>query len=318
LSDSLRIGQFRIGQSTSIAIILETESMLFYVNDRLVPAEKAAISAMDRGFIYGDGIFETLLLHNGAVFRVMEHLKRLEESASIVRIRLPWTRRELAGKIYETVRGNSVSEALIRVNVSRGVGSWRLTVKGALSPTLVISLYAPEDPPAGTYTKGWPVIISKSVMVIDPVIPGRAKTTNRLNLILAKNEAEEKGAMEAILLNRNGHLTEGTSTNFFFCSGGRLHTPSPESGILRGVTRDLVINIARAIGIDFTEGFFAPEDLLSADEAFLTFTTLGVVPICSVDGTILGEGRKGPVTARIAKEYEALLEKETLSLAGRG
>jgi branched-chain amino acid aminotransferase len=178
----------------------EKGRMLFYVNDRLVPEEEATISVRDRGFIYGDGVFETLIVHNGAVFRMMDHLRRLEQSASIVRISLPWTTEELAGKVNLTVRENGVSEGLIRVNVSRGVGSWRLTVEGADKPTLVISLYPPADHSPETFTKGWPVIISNSITVMDPVIPGRAKTTNRLNLILAKNEAEGKGAVETILL----------------------------------------------------------------------------------------------------------------------
>ena len=291
--------------------------MLFYVNDRLVPEEDATISVRDRGFIYGDGVFETLLVHNGVMFRLMDHLKRLKEAASIVRLGLPWTLEELAGKVNETVRGNGVKEGLMRVNISRGVGSWRLTVAGAVKPTLVISLYPPSDHPPDVLEKGWPVIISKNVTVMDPVIPGRAKTTNRLNLILAKNEAEEQGAVEALLLNLNGFLTEGTSTNFFFASNGKLFTPSRESGILKGVTRDVVIEITARIGIELSEGFFEPDDLLAAEEAFLTFTTIGVVPIYSVDGKVLGTGEAGPVTRRITESYHELLEKETLSSASK-
>ncbi|MFQ6104855.1 MAG: aminotransferase class IV [Candidatus Glassbacteria bacterium] len=289
--------------------------MLFYVNDRLVPQEEAVISATDRGFIYGDGIFETLLLRGGKVFRMMDHLRRLGESASIIRLKLPWSQEQLAEKIRLTVGENRASEGIIRVNVSRGVGSWRLTTKGADEPTLIISLYPPPDYPPETYTKGWPVIVAKGAMAMDPVIPGRAKTTNRLNLILAKREAEDVGAMEALLLGRSGHLTEGTSTNLFFYSGGKLFTPSQETGILRGVTREIVIDIARRLDIDVTEGFFKPSELHSSNEAFLTFTTAGVVPINSVDGIVIGDGGVGPVTRKIMKAYGEVVERETREVA---
>jgi branched-chain amino acid aminotransferase len=285
--------------------------MLFYVNDRLVPREEATVSVLDRGFIYGDGIFETLCIHHGMVFRILQHLKRLAESASIVRIRLPWTCEEIAEKILLTVRENGVSEGVVRVNISRGVGTWRLTTKGADHPTLVISIYPSPEYSADTFTKGWPIIISRDVMVMDPVIPARAKTTNRLNLIFAKCEAEERGAMEAILLNRNGHLTEGTTSNMFFSSRGTLFTPSEESGILWGITRDLALRIARDLGIELVEGFFEPSDLIRADEAFLTFTTGGVIPVHSVDGIVLGRGEAGSMTKRIMAKYQEIFERET-------
>lgn len=290
--------------------------MLFYINDRLVPPDEAKVSVQDRGFIYGDGIFETLVVHHGVVFRIMEHLSRLAESASIVRIRLPWTSEEIAEKIRYTVRENGVKEGVIRVNISRGIGNWRLTTKGADNPTLVISIYPPPEYPPDTFTKGWPVIISRDVIVMDPVIPGRAKTTNRLNLIFAKCEAEERGAMEAILLNRNGHLTEGTTSNLFFSSGETLFTPSQESGILWGITRNLVMEIARGMGIELVEGFFEPADLKRASEAFLTFTTGGVIPLHSVDGIVLGNGEPGPMTRRIMARYEELYESETGRMQG--
>ncbi len=285
--------------------------MLFYVNDRLVPAEEAKISVLDRGFVYGDGIFETLLVRNGAVFRLREHLERLAESAKIVRIEMPWSGDELEEKVYEVVRANGMDQAAMRVNVSRGVGSWRLTTKGADHPTLVISMYPLPDYPADTYTRGWPVIVSREVTVMDPVIPGRAKTSNRINLILAKREAEERGAAEAILLNMSGHLTEGTSTNLFFGSGGKLCTPALEEGILWGITRDIVIRIGRDLGFEVVEGEFHPGDLESADEAFLSFTTAGVVPISEVDGNAIGKETAGSMTRSIIERYERQLEEET-------
>jgi branched-chain amino acid aminotransferase len=298
-------------------IRMERGRMLFFVNDRLVPAEEAYISVLDRGFIYGDGIFETLLVKNGAVFRLREHVERLAESARIIRISLPWAGEELEEMVYETVRGNGLDEAAIRVNVSRGIGSWRLTTKGADHPTLVISMYPLPDYPPDTYTRGWPVIVSREVTVMDPVIPGRAKTSNRINLILAKREAEERGAVEAILLNRKGHLTEGTSTNLFFCSGGKLCTPALDAGILWGITREIVLAIGRELGFDLVEGRFQPSDLGEADEAFLSFTTAGVVPIHDVDGRTIGSGTAGPMTSAIIERYLRLLEEETRKEAER-
>jgi len=136
-------------------------------------------------------------------------------------------------------------------------------------------------------------------------------------LILAKNEADEKGAAEAVLLNREGKLTEGTSTNLFFCSGGKLFTPTQGSGILKGVTRDIVIHVARQNDIEFVEGWFDPPDLISAEEAFLTFTTAGIIPIHSVDGVVIGDGRAGPVTCKMMSYYGEVLERETSQAANR-
>ena len=285
--------------------------MKFNLNGRLVDRERARISVLDRGFIYGDGIFETVLIRNSRPFMLEKHLDRLRNSASIVRIDVPWDDDRFRKEVDRVLRVNKLSDAAMRINISRGVGDWRLSPAGAKKPTIVISLFPIPDYPRDTYTRGWGVTVARSVVAMDPVIPSIAKTTNRISLILAKMEAEERGGHEAILLNLHGFLTEGTSSNFFFVRDGEVCTPSLDSGILEGVTRGVVMEILREKGKAVRESLYRPEDFARADEAFLTFTTAGVVPIHNVDRTVFGQGKAGPIAQMVRVAYERRVEEGT-------
>lgn len=287
------------------------KKMIFNLNGKLVKDEDAKISVLDRGFIYGDGIYETVLVRNGRPYLLDRHLKRLRNSAAITRMEVTWDDDTFTREVDRLLEANGLTNAAIRINMSRGVGDWRLNVDGASNPTYLLSLFPIPDYPPDTYTRGWDVVISRKVMTMDPVIPALAKTTNRLSLILAKIEAQERGGKEAILLNLEGKLTEGTSSNLFFVKEGAVCTPSLVSGILEGITRAVVMEILGREGIDVREALFGPEDLLSAEEAFLTFTTAGVVPIHHVDGRQIGEGQAGPITRVVLEKYDREVEAST-------
>jgi branched-chain amino acid aminotransferase len=287
--------------------------MIFNLNGELFKENEAKISVLDRGFLYGDGIYETVLVCNGRPFLLGKHLERLRSSAKIIRVDLPWTNRRFEEEITRLLQASGESDAALRINVSRGVGSWQLSTKGAQEPTILFSLFPIPDYPTNTYTRGWEVIISREYVTMDPVIPAVAKTTNRLSLVLAKREAEEKGGKEAILLNMQGFLTEGAASNVFFVKDGNVFTPSLESGILEGVTRGVAIDIVRKKGIDVKEALFRPDDLLDSDEAFLTFTTAGIVPVYSIDGSVVGSGSAGPVTQMVIESYTDEVDRGTNS-----
>ncbi len=287
--------------------------MIFSLNGELVNEEEAKISVLDRGFLYGDGIYETVLIRNGRPFLLGKHLERLRSSAEIIRVDVPWTDSRFEEEASRVLLANGAKDAALRINLSRGVGSWQLSTKGARTPTILFSVFPIPDYPPDTYTRGWEVIISREFVTMDPVIPAVAKTTNRLSLILAKREAEDKGGREAILLNMQGYLTEGTASNVFFVKEGVVLTPSLGSGILEGVTRGVVMDIVRREGIGLEEALFRPEDLIGSDEAFLTFTTAGVVPVHSVDGAVIGGGSAGPVTEMVMKGYAIEVDAGTAS-----
>lgn len=285
--------------------------MIFNLNGNLVKEEEAKISVLDRGFIYGDGIYETVLVRNGRPYLLDQHLKRLRNSAAITRMEVTWDDDTFTREVDRLLEANGLTNAAIRINMSRGVGDWRLNVDGASKPTYLLSLFPIPDYPPDTYTRGWDIVISRSVVTMDPVIPALAKTTNRLSLILAKMEAQEREGKEAILLNLEGRLTEGTSSNLFFMKEGAVCTPSLVSGILEGITRAVVMEILDREGIEVREALYGPEDLLDADEAFLTFTTAGIVPVHRVDGRQIGEGRAGPITRVVIEKYDQEVEAST-------
>ena len=289
--------------------------MIFNLNGKLVREEEARVSVLDRGFLYGDGIYETVLIRNGRPFLLGRHLARLRSSAGIVRVEVLWDDGKIEMEIDRVLEANGLSDAALRINMSRGVGDWRLSIDGASNPTFLLSLFPIPDYPSDTYTRGWEVVISREFVTMDPVIPALAKTTNRLSLILAKSEAEKRGGREAILLNMQGHLTGGPSSNVFFVKDRVVFTPSLESGILEGVTRGVVMEILGREGVAVEESVYRPDDLKNADEAFLTFTTAGVVPIYSVDGAVIGEGEAGRVTTMVMEKYDREVEKGTSSHA---
>jgi branched-chain amino acid aminotransferase len=280
-----------------------------YLNDRFVPHEQAVVSVFDHGFLYGDGVFETLRASRGRILMLGEHLTRLERSASRLALELPLSLEQLADLIQASVERNHLQEAYIRVTVSRGAGEIGLDPALCKSPTLVIIAQPFVPHPESLYANGIGVAVVRTRRNFSEALPPEVKSLNFLNNILAKIEAIAAGADEAIMLNYRDELTEGTTSNIFVVNAGRLRTPAKACGLLDGVTRGIVLELAKDLAIPSDETVLGVADLYAAEECFLTNTTQEVLPVTKVDGRLVGDGRPGPVTARLRASYRSRLER---------
>lgn len=278
-------------------------SLLIYLNGEFIPKEEAKISVYDHGFLYGDGVFEGIRAYSGRVFRLREHVNRLYDSAKSIMLSIPHTREEMEEIILETLRKNGFQTAYIRVVVSRGVGDLGLDPKKCSRAQVIViaeelSLFAKD-----LYEKGIEVV-SVSIRRNRPdTISPNVKSLNYLNNILAKIEAHHAGVSEALLLNTEGYVAEGTGENVFIVKGGRIFTPPVYIGALNGITRGTIIEIARNLGYAMEEQPFTLHDVYAADEVFFTGTAAEVVPVVKVDGREIGGGKPGAVTKHLLEEF---------------
>jgi len=276
----------------------------------LVPEEKAVISVFDHGLLYGDGVFEGIRSYNGRLFRLIEHVNRLFESAHHILLPIPYSREKMAEYIVQTVKANNLKDAYIRVVVSRGVGDLGLDPrKCKLSRVIIIAdkivLFSPE-----LYEKGLSVITVATRRNVADALDPKIKSLNYLNNILVKIEANRAGVMEALMLTGNGYVSEGSGENVYIYRKGTLITPPPYLGILEGITREAVMNLARAEGIVVLESPFTRHDLYVADECFLTGTAAEVVPVIEIDARLIGHGVPGPVTRLLMERFSKLTQTE--------
>lgn len=283
--------------------------MFIYLNGKLVPEEKALVSVFDHGFLYGDGIYETMRAYRGIVFLIDEHIKRLFRSGNLIRLKIPQSEEEIKKSIYRTLEKNNLKDAYIRLSISRGPGEIGLDPELCKEPTFVIITKRFNEYPEELYRKGVTVSIVNTRRNAPEALNPKIKSLNFLNNILAKIEAKEAGTYEAIMLNYRGYLTEGTITNIFFVKRGSIFTPSIEAGILDGITRDLIIRVAERNGKNVKEGLYTPEDLYSADEAFITNTTLEILPVIKIDKNVIGKGIPGSVTKDLHRRYREEVER---------
>jgi len=285
--------------------------MIVYIDGRFVSEEEANISVFDHGFLYGDGVFEGIKAYNGRIFALDEHVDRFYESAKSIQLELPLSRKEMKEAIVETVRRNNLRDAYIRPVASRGKGALGLDPKSCAKATLVIIVDAeirhPEDIGGEPLSqKGIRVITTAFRRNGPDVLSPRVKSTNYLNNILAKIQANAVGVQDAIFLNGQGFVCELTGDNVFIVKGSRVITPPLWFGILDGVTRRTVLQIAEEAGLEAAEEPLTLHDLYTSDECFCTATRIEVVPIVWVDGRQIGGGAPGPITAQLTK---AFLEK---------
>ncbi|MGE5300927.1 MAG: aminotransferase class IV [Acidobacteriota bacterium] len=264
--------------------------MYIFLNDRIIPASEAKVSVYDHGFLYGDGIYETVRAYKGTVFMLARHLGRLGRSASLIRLRLP-EGRFIEDAVHETLAANGLSEAYVRITLSRGEGPIGLDPELCGDPTFVVIAERFREYPAACYEKGMKIVFAQTRRNLRDAIDPRIKSLNFLNNILAKIEAKDRGADEAVMLNSQGFLTEGTVCNIFFVGHGVLCTPSVDAGILDGITRDIVIGLAKREGVKVEEGMFRPNDLLRAEEVFFTNTTAEVMPVGLAEGVAFEVGK---------------------------
>ncbi|HKI70354.1 MAG TPA: aminotransferase class IV [Verrucomicrobiae bacterium] len=289
-----------------------------------MPEEQAVVSVFDRSFLYGDGLFETMLVRNGKPFRWVQHLERLRRGADFLKIKLPFSAEELRDFAGKLVEKNSMPNALLRLTLSRGVGVRGYSPQGAEKPTLVMSLHpaalalAPSFSPAGSGGEGarragegiplhWKLITSSHRLPANEPL-AQFKTANKLAQILARAEADAAGADEALLISTDGYVAEATSSNLFWIEDGVVCTPPLASGILPGVTRTIVFEIGRSLGAAVQESNIAKAELIEAEAVFLTLSSMGVVEAIELDSKSL---KQSPLVEKIQSAYTQLVEAET-------
>lgn len=278
-------------------------SFLASIDGAVVPAEQARVSVLDNGFTFGDSVYETLRTYGGRPFLLDRHLARLRNSAARLGIQIPLTDEGFAARLKELLARAANPESYIRFIVTRGVGDITYNFDRVKGPTVVLAVKPYEPLPERHYQEGIPVILSSirrnHPQALDPGI----KSCNLLNNILAVREAQAKGALEPILLNQAGDVAEGASANVFLVKAGGLLTPPLEAGILPGITRMVVLELARQLGLATREDTVRVPELLAADEVFLTSTLKELAPIRHIDGRQVGNGKPGPVTLRLLRAY---------------
>jgi branched-chain amino acid aminotransferase len=284
---------------------------LVFMNDRLVPESEARVSVFDHGLLYGDGVFEGLRSYGGRVFRLDAHLDRLYASARAICLTIPLAKEIVARAVLDTLAANDLADGYVRLVVTRGAGSLGLDPNKTRDPQVIviadqISLY-----PREFYERGLRLVTAATQRTQSAALSPRIKSLNYLNNIMAKLEGLQAGCVEALMLNHKGEVAECTGDNIFVVrsQGGadRLLTPPPDAGILEGITRGAVMELAVAAGIDCREQALVRHDLYTADECFLTGTAAEVIPVVEIDGRRIGDGVPGPVTARLTGAFHNLV-----------
>jgi len=272
----------------------------------IVPVEDARISVFDHALLYGDGIFEGIRIYNGKIFKEEEHIRRLYESAKAIRLEIPMTLEEVGMAMRETMEANGITgDGYIRLLVTRGVGSLGISVTHTACPTVIVICDKIALYPAEVYKRGLHCIISSFARNSNNSTSPRVKSLNYLNNVLAKMEARDAGADEAIMLTSMGYLAECTGDNIFLVRDGEIFTPPTSEGILEGVTRNLVMELAEKRGIPVFEKSMIRHDLYVCDECFATGTAAEVVPITEISKRMVGNGQPGPITKRLTQDFVA-------------
>jgi len=282
---------------------------IIFMNDRLVPEEEAKVSVFDHGLLYGDGVFEGLRSYSGRVFRLDAHLDRLWASARAISLEIPLTKDVVAKAVNDTLAANKLVDGYVRLLVTRGAGSLGLDPNRTKNPQVIviadtISLY-----PREFYEKGLRIVTAATQRVHSAALSPRIKSLNYLNNIMAKLEGLQAGCVEALMLNHKGEVAECTGDNVFVIRSGSLLTPPPDAGILEGITRGAVMDLAHAAGIACHEATLTRYDLYTADECFLTGTAAEVIPVVEIDGRKVGSGTPGPITARLTADFHTLVRQ---------
>ncbi len=277
-----------------------------YISGKLVDKSQATVSVYDHGFLYGDGVFEGIRVYSGKVFLLPEHLDRLYESARAIRLEIPISKGDLAAAVNSTVAANSLSDGYVRLVISRGAGYLGLDPRKTANPQVIIiadtiTLYPPE-----TYEQGLKLITASTLRNHPQALSARIKSLNYLNNILAKIEGIDGGCVEALMLNHKGEVAECTGDNIFIVQKGTLKTPPVDAGILEGITRNAVIRLAREASFTVVETTLLRHDIYIADECFLTGTAAEVVPVTSLDGRPIGDGKPGPITRDLLERFRKL------------
>jgi len=273
------------------------------INGVITAPEEAKIPVLDHGLLFGDSVYETLRTHEGKPFLFSRHFARLEHSANAIQLKLPWTKSRTLDEIRRTcVPG----ECRIRLLITRGVGELSADLETCVDPTVIIIVVPLVPPPEEIYRDGVDVVISsvrRSGTLAD------IKTGSLIHQVLARHEANARHAYEAILLTADETLSDGITSNIYMVRDGKILTPAHDAGIVEGITRGVVLELARNVGLEVVEGFFDAADIARADEMFLTSSTREVIPVVRVDGAPVALGKPGPVTLKLLDAYRAALPR---------
>jgi branched-chain amino acid aminotransferase len=285
-------------------------SLKVYIGGKFYDKADAKISVYDHGLLYGDGVFEGIRSYSGHVFRLTDHVNRLYESARSIHLEIPISGEAMARAVVDTLAVNAIKDGYVRLVVTRGAGSLGLDPRKTTDPQVIIiadsiSLYPPE-----LYEHGLKIVTAGTMRNHPAALNPRVKSLNYLNSILAKIEGTNAGCLEALMLNHKGEVAECTGDNIFIVKDGELHTPSVDAGILEGITRDAVMELARAVGIKVVERAMDRHDIYTADECFLTGTAAEVIPVVECDARAIGTGKPGPITKDLLQRFHKLVRQE--------
>ena len=290
-----------------------------YVNGRIAPADSAVIPVYDHGFVFGEGVYETLRTYNRVPFLYDRHVRRLRASAGYLELDVPFDDATLANRIEQTMEAaGEMREAYIRVLLTRGVGELTYDLKATPSPSLIIIVKPLDEPPARVLNDGIRIslvpILRNHPGSVNPII----KSNNLLNNALAMQEAYRRGGEEGLMCNYRGELSECSQSNFFIVRNGVVLTPASEAGLLEGVTRAFLFEIGRQVGIEVRDATLWPADLESADEAFITSTTRELSPVTRIDERVIGSGKPGPITMQLLDAYRKGAQELTRAVVESG
>ncbi|WP_018130640.1 branched-chain-amino-acid transaminase [Effusibacillus pohliae] len=283
---------------------------LVYLDGEFVPKSRAVVSVFDHGFLYGDGIFEGIRCYSGNVFRLREHIKRLYESAKSILLDIPLTPEEMESAVVETLRRNGYADAYIRLVISRGVGDLGLDPRNCIKPCIIIIAEQLKLFPQEFYEKGLSIVTVPTRRNVPDALNPKIKSLNYLNNVLVKLEAARAGVLEALMLNHEGYVCEGSGDNVFIVKDRKVTTPPTYLGALEGITRNAILDICERLGIPAEEKPFTRHDVYVADEVFLTGTAAEVIPVVEVDARVIGNGKPGPLTEMLIREFRKITTVE--------
>ncbi len=278
-------------------------ALKIWLDDKLVDEAEAKVSVFDHGLLYGDGVFEGIRVYNGRIFELDAHIKRLYQSAKVIRLEVPLSRDELIRAVEKTVEANGVVDGYIRLVVTRGIGDLGLGPLNCKKAGLFIIADNIQLYPEELYETGMKVVSATTIRNHPLAIPPQVKSLNYLNNILAKIEALDNDVPEAIMYNHEGYVAEATGDNVFIVRDGVIYVPPVEAGALEGITRNIVIKLAEEEGIEVVEKNLTRFDLYVCDEFFLTGTAAEVIGIVEIDGRVIGDGRPGALTKLMRKKF---------------
>lgn len=283
---------------------------LIYLDGKLVPESDAKISVFDHGLLYGDGVFEGIRVYEGNIFRLKKHVDRLFDSAKAIHLEIPLSKGQMAEAIRSTVDANKKKNGYVRPIVTRGAGTLGLDPRKTSDPQVIVIVDDIALYPQELYDSGLDIITVATIRNHPAALNPRIKSLNYLNNIMAKIEGIQGGCLEALMLNHKGEIAECTGDNIFLIKNSVLMTPSIDAGVLEGITRDAVIELARKAGIEVREMALTRHDVFVADECFLTGTAAEVIPVVRCDSRVIGGGKPGPITKKLREAYQKLTREE--------